>query len=351
MASSVNLEMGMTTVEAWLTSNGTVEQKTEVYEDTDLESDSTVTLVLRATLQIFMMALIIFSNTLVVLAIRRTPSLQTITNQFVLSLAVADLIMGAIVPINTLYVLFPHWNEYASACIFRVVTVMFGSCGSTNSLLLVAIDRHQAIVFPFSYVQRMTTSCVKVALVTAWTIALLSTTVPVYYNRFNAAVAKQEGCYFHTLLHINSVGMYFAYFSTALLLVMLLYGHIFTIAFKQLREIHSLQTTCPRHTTLLNFSREARTTKTLCIVFGAFLFSWAPFFLVSLLLSLGVQGDITDTFYQISVPIFLTNSCMNPAIYAWRNRHFRTAFRRLITRNPTLSTTVTSISISISREM
>ena len=306
--------------------------------ESELESDSTIVLILRALLQAIIAVTIIFSNTLVVVAIRRFSSLQTITNYFVTSLAVADLMIGFLLPLNILLVAVPDWNLDHRVCVCRIVMVLLPCSGSINSLLLVAIDRHQAIVFPFYYLQHMTPNRVRYILVGSWVFSLLTTTIPIYYNTYTVTGKPLDICNFHTLLNISSVWMYFIYFGTVVGIMLVLYGHIFLTALRQLRRIHSVEqststTTASATSPTLNFFRETRTTKTLSIVMGAFLLSWLPFQLVEVLMSIGLEGQALDVIYQISIPILMANSCMNPAIYAWRNSDFRAAFRQLLSRN------------------
>ncbi|XP_041048702.1 5-hydroxytryptamine (serotonin) receptor 1A a [Carcharodon carcharias] len=78
-------------------------------------------------------------------------------------------------------------------------------------------------------------------------------------------------------------------------------------------------------------ARERKTVKTLGIIMGTFIFCWLPFFIVALVLPFCGQ--------QCYMPIWLhavinwqgySNSLLNPIIYAYFNKDFQSAFKKII---------------------
>uniref|UniRef100_T1EHI3 G-protein coupled receptors family 1 profile domain-containing protein n=1 Tax=Helobdella robusta TaxID=6412 RepID=T1EHI3_HELRO len=77
--------------------------------------------------------------------------------------------------------------------------------------------------------------------------------------------------------------------------------------------------------------RENKAAKTLGIIMGAFLFCWLPFFIWYLSTTLcGVKCDTPKEVISLLFWIGYVNSALNPLIYAFFNRDFREAFRRLL---------------------
>lgn len=70
---------------------------------------------------------------------------------------------------------------------------------------------------------------------------------------------------------------------------------------------------------------DAKTVKTLAIVFGIFVMCWVPFFLVSAVITTQDRVDI-DAIHNAAFIFGLLNSAMNPLIYGWRNKDFRRAY-------------------------
>ncbi len=100
----------------------------------------------------------IFGNCLVISAVIRERCLQTSTNFFVMSLAIADCLVGLIVmPFSVLYeVLNNTWFFGTDWCdIWRSLDV-FCSTASILNLCVISMDRYLAITDPISYPMKMT---------------------------------------------------------------------------------------------------------------------------------------------------------------------------------------------------
>lgn len=100
----------------------------------------------------------VFGNSLVISAVIRERYLHTSTNYFVMSLAVADFLVGLVVmPFSALYeVLNNTWFFGTDWCdIWRSLDV-FCSTASILNLCVISMDRYWAITDPFSYPMRMT---------------------------------------------------------------------------------------------------------------------------------------------------------------------------------------------------
>lgn len=73
------------------------------------------------------------------------------------------------------------------------------------------------------------------------------------------------------------------------------------------------------------------------IILGCFTFTWFPYFLCITIIK--TKGKFCLLFYEISFWMAVSNSAMNPLIYAWKNHGFRQAFRYLLTcRSPDSAT-------------
>ena len=74
-------------------------------------------------------------NLLVIIVIKRTPSLQTITNKFVMWLAVADTLVGISIILRLVQVLAPSALNNYWVCMLRYWTIAFTAVWS--SLILI----------------------------------------------------------------------------------------------------------------------------------------------------------------------------------------------------------------------
>ena len=77
--------------------------------------------------------------------------------------------------------------------------------------------------------------------------------------------------------------------------------------------------------------REHKAAKTLGIIMGAFLFCWLPFFLWYFITSMcGEACPNPEILVKILFWVGYFNSALNPIIYAFFNREFRYAFKKLL---------------------
>ena len=132
--------------------------------------------IVRSVILCIIMLLSIFGNSLILTAIRTTPSLMTKTNKILASLAISDLWAGGIV---MLYIVPFTLITSLNPCAYRVSRVMMliltnsPTYASCFNLIIVAIDRYVAIVHPLKYEMRMTDTVISCMIAAAWLISLL----------------------------------------------------------------------------------------------------------------------------------------------------------------------------------
>ena len=76
--------------------------------------------------------------------------------------------------------------------------------------------------------------------------------------------------------------------------------------------------------------RDHKAAKTLGIIMGAFMFCWLPFFLTYIIGNTCDHCYVPDLVVSILFWIGYWNSALNPIIYAFFNRDFRHAFKKLL---------------------
>jgi 7 transmembrane receptor (rhodopsin family) len=66
------------------------------------------------------------------------------------------------------------------------------------------------------------------------------------------------------------------------------------------------------------------------LILGCFTICWLPYFVVACSQIYRITGNSSSVAYMISFTLAMSNSAMNPVIYAWKNSNFRVAFFNLL---------------------
>ena len=303
---------------------------------------------LQTAFLILIMIVTFLGNFMVCLTVYLHRRLRSVTNYFIVSLAVSDLLVSLLsLPFRIKQTLDNGiWCHGYDLCVTWIIVDLICSCASICNLAAISVDRYIAIVHPFRYHSLMTTTVGWIVIGIVWTysvawagLSLLNWTEP-GKPPFNTelACAKRDKI-FYTVVTV------FAFY-LPLTIVLVMYGFVLRVAMNQARAVASLQPVNGNRDgrgrrSSINIVKELKAAKTLAIVIGAFTICWFPFF-TFLLISLwnlkllrppqiseqailGLRG----TFMYVLPAI---NSTLNPIIYALFNREFRTAFLRLLQR-------------------
>ncbi|XP_040920957.1 trace amine-associated receptor 1-like [Toxotes jaculatrix] len=243
----------------------------------------------------------ICGNLLVIISIIYFKQLHSPTNYLILSLAVADLLVGVLV--------FPF------SMVFTVT-----SCWYHEDLFY----RYYAVCQPLTYKSKINDRVIMVMVLVSWGLAALIG-IGIIVAGFNQGKCE-ESCLIDALISTTLACIFSFYIPVIIMLC--IYLKIFLVAQRQARSIQN--TTCQSTKSGAAVSKmERKATKTLATVMGVFLLCWTPYFLCI------VFQPLTYNVTPIAVIetlnwLTLSNSMLNPFIYAFFYSWFRSAFRMII---------------------
>ncbi len=163
---------------------------TDLGEDgSDADSFATVApTVLKAIVLITIILVAIFSNLLVVISVMRYHKLRHINNYFLVSLAVADLLVACFaMTFNATVEITGRWNFGYHICdLWNSLDVHFSTV-STLHLCCISVDRYYAIVRPLKYTSYMTVKVASVMIGVAWTAPILISFLPIFLGWYTTA--------------------------------------------------------------------------------------------------------------------------------------------------------------------
>jgi hypothetical protein len=169
-------------------------------------------------------------NLLVVIAVLTTRSLSTVTNYFIMSLAIADMLVAVFVlPISIYMVIYRHnWIFGSIICDLWVSFDMFFCTASILNLCCISLDRYFAITRPLEYSQKRSPKLARSMIAIAWLASLLISLPPIIGWRDPERHKNPEICYLNRLLSYRIYSSMGSFYVPALVMVFV-YARIFKV--------------------------------------------------------------------------------------------------------------------------
>ncbi|XP_067876198.1 D(1B) dopamine receptor [Heterodontus francisci] len=324
--------------------------------------------VLTGSLLSLLILFTLLGNALVCAAVVRFRHLRTkVTNIFIVSLAVSDLLVAVLVmPWKAVAEVAGYW-PFGPFCNVWVAFDIMCSTASILNLCVISVDRYWAISSPFRYERKMSRRLALLVIGLTWAFSLLISFIPVQLNWHSSqpregapanssAATLPDNCD-SSLNRTYAISSSLVSFYIPVAIMLVTYTRIYRIAQIQIRRIASLERaaehaqSCQRskldsqqqhiqHHSILksSFKKETKVLKTLSIIMGVFVCCWLPFFILNCLVpfcdrsspaSASSLSCVSESTFDIFVWFGWANSTLNPVVYAF-NAEFRKAFSSLL---------------------
>ncbi|XP_038044665.1 octopamine receptor Oamb-like [Patiria miniata] len=282
-------------------------------------------------------------NTLVVTAVSLSKKLRTVTNVFVVSLSISDLLSCSFMPWQAVGVLSEDGWPLPQAywlCVATIAAMLIGNGCSINTLALIAVRRWIGITKSKALARRIYTHrTVACMLVLSYTLPVCCTILPAamgfgelgYEPLFGTCSWVKSNPYAHIQ---NILGVVF-YFPLQLIIIAMCYISIFRYVLKTSRRMarHDTQSVsgsvsgADRAMRRRLWKRQIAVTKNLVYIVLAYVFCLLPFFIV--LASSPGQAWIYRMAPYAGLTVYV-NTCINPILYATTHPDFKEAFSYMI---------------------
>ncbi|XP_067382459.1 trace amine-associated receptor 13c-like [Channa argus] len=287
---------------------------------------ASVTLVIYILLS-FISLLTVVLNLLVIISISHFRQLHSPTNLLLLSLAVSDFLVGLLVMPFQILLKEPCWLLGDLVCVLFYVIPFITVSASTVSMVLISVDRYVAICDPLHYSTRITQKRVQFCVLLCWTYSI-------FYSLMLLDNLKQPGsynsCYGECVINIIGAVDIVLGFIIPVSTIIILYVRVFVVAVSQARALRSHITAVKLQSsvTVTVKKSELKAARTLGVVVAVFLLCYCPPYCVSLSGSDLTIGTSTKDFI---IFLLLSNSCLNPVIYAFFYPWFRRSVKLIVT--------------------
>ncbi|KAM9734826.1 neuropeptide FF receptor 2-like [Menidia menidia] len=335
--------------------SSTLTNQNITYVDFYLHKPSVATVFTVSYLLIFVVCML--GNGVVCFIVLRSKNMHTVTNLFILNLAISDLLVGIFcMPTTLVDNIITGWPFGRIVCKLSGMVQGISVSASVFTLVAIAIDRFRCIVYPFK--QKLTIGTSKLIIIIIWVMAVFimcpsgvmlqvtkeqtvrivagpkSDTRPFYWCRENWPSQEMRKIY-TTVLFAN---IYLAPLS----LIVIMYARIGFVLFKTAlpptrggRAVpgegidNNKLSVDSRHTIS---RKKKRVIMMLLVVALLFILSWLPLWT---LMMLSDYASLTEHQYRI-INIYVYplahwlaffNSSVNPIIYGFFNENFRRGFQ------------------------
>ncbi|XP_037699827.1 trace amine-associated receptor 6 [Choloepus didactylus] len=282
--------------------------------------------------------LAVFGNLLVMISILHFKRLHSPTNFLIASLACADFLVGVtVMPFSMVRSVESCWYFGENFCIFHSCCDVAFCFSSLFHLSFISIDRYVAVTDPLVYPTKFTVSVSGMCISLSWVLPLVYSGA-VFYTGANddgleevvSALKCVGAC--QVIANQNWVLTDVLSFFIPTLIMIILYTNIFLVARQQAKKIENMGSQAESSSESYKSRvarRERKAAKILGITVIAFMISWLPYSIDSLIDT--YMGFITPAYInEICCWFAYYNSAMNPLIYALFYPWFRKAIKVIV---------------------
>ncbi|KAF5924379.1 hypothetical protein HPG69_018780 [Diceros bicornis minor] len=267
-------------------------------------------------------------NTLVIYVILRYAKMKTITNIYILNLAIADELFMLGLPFLAMQVALVHWPFGKAIC--RVVMTVDGINQFTSifCLTVMSVDRYLAVVHPIKSAKWRRPRTAKMINVAVWGVSLLVILPIMIYAGLRSNQWGRSSC------TINWPGESGAWY-TGFIIYTFILGFLVPltiICLCYLFIIIKVKSSGIRVGSSKRKKSEKKVTRMVSIVVAVFIFCWLPFYIFNVS-SVSVAISPTPALkgmFDFVVVLTYANSCANPILYAFLSDNFKKSFQNVL---------------------
>ncbi|XP_055598336.1 somatostatin receptor type 2-like [Uranotaenia lowii] len=306
------------------------------YNDSALDSCPSIQMPIGNLISMILYAVVaiigLFGNTLVIYVVLRFSKMQTVTNMYILNLAIADqcFLIGIPFLITTMHL--GEWTFGNGMCKAYMVSTSITQFTSSIFLFIMSADRYIAVCHPISSPRFRTPLVSKIVSFFAWTAsALIMLPVMLYANTIQREKDKLSCNIVWPSENAGNSGTTFTLYSLILgfaipLSLILMFYYL---------VIRKLRTVGPKSKSKEKKRSHRKVTKLVLTVITVYVLCWLPYWISQVAL-INSPPDICKSRLEITVFVLVSclgysNSAMNPILYAFLSDNFKKSFLKACT--------------------
>ncbi|KAL0979206.1 hypothetical protein UPYG_G00182130 [Umbra pygmaea] len=310
---------------------------------------------------LFIFLLCMVGNVLVCLIVLGNRRMRTVTNMFILNLAVSDLLVGIFcVPTTLVDNLITGWPFTNTVCKMSGLVQGMSVAASVFTLVAIAVDRFRCIVYPFQ--PKLTLPVAKATIAMIWVLAvvimcpsaaaLTAEKVADHYMVYNQdynITYQLYSCYEDfadpKMRKVYTTVLFAHIYLIPLALITVMYGRIGVKLYTSVVSGRERQGTAPTSSPARHeggrpmiSQKKIKVIKMLIVVALLFMLSWLPLWTLMMLTDYADLGEkqmelLTGYIFPFAHWLAFSNSSVNPIIYGYFNENFKRGFQAVCQSN------------------
>ncbi|XP_075994930.1 somatostatin receptor type 5-like isoform X2 [Genypterus blacodes] len=302
--------------------NSTVHNSSDETDTVPFIGSSTmVTTVIYIT--VFVVGLL--GNSLSIFVVARYAKMKTVTNIYILNLALADELYILGIPFLGTQSVLSYWPYGEFLCKVYMTADTMSQFTSTFCLTVMSIDRYLAVVQPIRSGKWRRPQRAKVCNAMVWVVSFLvalpvtiSSDVQDRFNSCNMSWPEPQQVWSTTFILYTCILGFF--------------GPLVIICLCYLLIVIEVRSASMRVGLTKKRKSERKVTRMVVIIVLVFVLCWLPFYtanIVNLIYTIP-ENDTAATVYSFLVILTYVNSCANPILYGFLSDNFNKSFQKVL---------------------
>ncbi|KAK7122211.1 hypothetical protein R3I94_019359 [Phoxinus phoxinus] len=292
---------------------------------------------------VLIFSLCMLGNLLVCFIVLKNRQMRTVTNIFILNLAISDLLVGILcLPITLVDNLITGWPFDVVICKMSGLVQGASVSASVFTLVAIAVERFRCIVYPFQRKLTQRQAIISIAFIWALAVAIMcpsAVTLTVSQDVLHFMVDRDNITYplftcweawpERSMRKIYTTVLFSHIYLAPVTLIAIMYTRI---AVKLVKSPASIRDARAEDESRRVFRRKLRVVNMLLMVALLFTVSWLPLWILMMLTDYGnlspAQLDLVAVYiFPFAHWLAFFNSSVNPVVYGYFNENFRRGFQ------------------------
>ncbi|XP_014781588.1 somatostatin receptor type 2 [Octopus bimaculoides] len=269
----------------------------------------------------------LFGNCLVIYVVTMFSKMKTVTNTYILNLAIADVLFLVSIPLLIVTIKNGFWMFGFFMCKFYYLLVSINSFTGVFTLTVMSADRYLAVCHPIKSMSLRTPKVAFIITVCIWLISILIMLPALMYSTTVRNAKNRDSC---TMVMPDHLGI-------SPDKIFIWYNFIFSYAIPvplisvfYISVVHKLRTTGPVKKSSEKKKSQKRVTRMVLTVIGVYIICWLPYWAFQLDIVV-FTPPVTEgriLMFQTFNILTYANSMLNPLLYNFLSDNFRKSFTK-----------------------